>query len=118
MLISCSLDPAYFPVLLEDLLQLALEARAYAGVEVSFIDLSGGVGIPYRPEEEPVDMEAVSVQVRKVYDRLAMPNGLSPRLYMELGRYVTGPMDIWSPPPCMKKRPTSITWAWTPPPAT
>ena len=91
MLISCSLDPAYFPVLLEDLLQLALEARAYAGVEVSFIDLSGGVGIPYRPEEEPVDMEAVGVQVRKVYDRLAMPNGLSPRLYMELGRYVTGP---------------------------
>ena len=91
MLISCSLDPAYFPVLLEDLLQLALEARAYAGVEVSFIDLSGGVGIPYRPEEEPVDMEAVGVQVRKVYDRLAMHNGLSPRLYMELGRYVTGP---------------------------
>ena len=91
MLISCSLDPAYFPVLLEDLLQLALEARAYAGVEVSFIDLSGGIGIPYRPEEEPVDMAAVGAQVRKVYDRLAMPNGLSPRLYMELGRYVTGP---------------------------
>ncbi|MEA5059633.1 MAG: diaminopimelate decarboxylase [Candidatus Pelethousia sp.] len=91
MLISCSLDEAYLPLLLEELLNLALEAREQAGVEVSFIDLSGGVGIPYLPEQAPVDIAAIGEAVRKVYERLAMPNGLHPRLFTELGRYITGP---------------------------
>ena len=91
MLISCSLDAAYFPTLLEDLLSVALEAKEKAGVEVEFIDLSGGIGIPYRPEESPVDIQAIGQAVRQIYDRLALANGLHPRLYTELGRYITGP---------------------------
>ncbi len=91
MLISCSLDAAYFPTLLEDLLSLALEAKEKAGVEVEFIDLSGGIGIPYRPEESPVDIQAIGQAVRQIYAQLALANGLHPRLYTELGRYITGP---------------------------
>lgn len=91
MLISCSLEETYFPLLLEELLNLALEAREKAGVEISFIDLSGGIGIPYRPEQTPVDIAAVGEATRAVYERLALPNGLRPRLFMELGRYITGP---------------------------
>ena len=81
----------YYPALARILFELAVRLQRETGAHVGFVNLSGGVGIPYRPEEEPVDMAAVGAQVRKVYDRLAMPNGLSPRLYMELGRYVTGP---------------------------
>ncbi len=91
MLISCSLEEAYYPLLLEELLKLALEAREKAGVEISFLDLSGGIGIPYRPEQAPVDIAAIGEAVREVYERLALPNGLHPRLYTELGRYITGP---------------------------
>lgn len=91
MLISCSLEEAYFPLLLEELLKLALNAREKSGVEISFIDLSGGVGIPYRPDQSPVDIAAIGEAARKVYERLALPNGLRPRLYTELGRYITGP---------------------------
>ncbi len=91
MLISCSLDEAYYPTLLEELLELSLEAREKAGVEISFIDLSGGIGIPYRPEQRPVDIAAIGAATRAVYERLALPNGLKPRLYAELGRYITAP---------------------------
>lgn len=91
MLISCSLEEAYLPTLLAELLGLALEAREAAGVEIGFIDLSGGVGIPYRPEQAPINMAAVGKAARAVYQRLALPNGLKPRLYTELGRYITGP---------------------------
>ncbi len=91
MLISCSLEEAYFPMLLEALLKLSLEAREKAGVEISFLDLSGGIGIPYRPEQGPVDIAAIGEATREVYQRLALPNGLRPRLYTELGRYITGP---------------------------
>lgn len=91
MLISCSLEEAYYPLLLEELLNLALEAREKAGVEINFLDLSGGIGIPYRPEQEPVDIAAIGEATRSVYERLALPTGLRPRLYTELGRYITGP---------------------------
>ncbi len=91
MLISCSLEEAYYPMLLEELLGLALEAREKSGVEISFLDLSGGIGIPYRPEQAPVDIAAIGEATREVYERLALPNGLHPRLYTELGRYITGP---------------------------
>lgn len=91
MLISCSLEENYYPLLLEELLNLALEAREKAGVEISFIDLSGGIGIPYRPEQSPVNIAAIGEATREVYERLALANGLQPRLFAELGRYITGP---------------------------
>lgn len=91
MLASCSLDSAYYPLLAKELFTLALDIRAQLGITLSFIDLSGGVGIPYRPGETPVDIEAVGAAVREVYDEILTANGISLSLCTEMGRFVTGP---------------------------
>ena len=91
MLASCSLDPAYYPELARVLFSLAVRIKDRLGIELSFIDLSGGIGIPYKPEEKPVDIVAVGAAVRAVYAEILTPAGLSPALYTELGRWATGP---------------------------
>lgn len=56
------------------------------------VNLGGGVGIPYRPEEEPVDLPALGREIRAVYEARIMPNGLHPlKIALELGRAITGP---------------------------
>ena len=91
MLSSCSLDEAYYPALARELFTLALRIREELGITLSFIDLSGGIGIPYRPEERPVDIFAIGEGVHQVYDELLTKNGISLSLYTEMGRYITAP---------------------------
>ena len=91
MLQSCSLDEEYYPLLCEVLFSLVLEIREKTGITLSFIDLSGGIGIPYRPEEKAVDMQKIGSEVKKVYDGILKPAGIEPALYTEMGRYITGP---------------------------
>ena len=91
MLASCTLDNGYFPALARELFTLALEIRDALGVTLGFIDLSGGLGIPYLPEEEPLDIFQVGEGVRAAYDELLTANGISLSLCAELGRYITGP---------------------------
>ena len=91
MLASCTLDNEYYPHLARELFGLALDLRETLGITLSFIDLSGGIGIPYRPEEKPVDIFAVGAGVKAVYDELLTKNGISLSLYTEMGRYITGP---------------------------
>ncbi|MBR5284169.1 MAG: diaminopimelate decarboxylase, partial [Clostridia bacterium] len=67
------------------------EIREKTGVEISFLNLSGGIGIPYRPEEQAIDIHAVGAAVREVYERMISPSGLSISIFTELGRYITGP---------------------------
>lgn len=91
MLSSCSLDEDYYPNLSRELFCLALEIRDTLGITLSFIDLSGGMGIPYRPEEAPVDIFSVAASVHAVYDEILTQNGIDLPLYTEMGRYITGP---------------------------
>ena len=91
MLASCSLDNDYYPKLAEELFGLALKIKETLDIAVEFVDMSGGVGIPYRPEETAVDIAAVGAAVKAVYDRMLTPAGLAPAIYTELGRYITGP---------------------------
>ena len=91
MLQSCSLEEIYYPKLAGELFALAVEIQQQLGIRLSFIDLSGGIGIPYRPEEKPVDISAIGEGVRQVYDEILTPAGLSPALCTEMGRYITGP---------------------------
>lgn len=91
MLSSCSLNEDYYPSLAEELFSLAVRIKESQGVSLSFIDMSGGIGIPYRPEEKPVDIRAVGAEVKKVYDRLLVPEGIKPAIFTELGRFITGP---------------------------
>lgn len=91
MAASCSLDNEYFPNLARELFTLALEIRKKLGVALAFVDLSGGLGIPYLPEETALDIHAVGEGVHKVYDELLASNGIHLAIYTEMGRYITGP---------------------------
>lgn len=91
MLASCSLDEEYYPNLARELFRLVLEVREKLGISVSFIDLSGGIGIPYLPSEHAVDIMAIGEGVRRAYEELIEANGMELEIYTELGRYITGP---------------------------
>lgn len=82
----------YYPTLAGILFELAVELRDKTGVEIKFINLSGGVGIPYRPNEEANDIMAIGEGVRKEYERVLVPAGLGDvAIYAELGRFMLAP---------------------------
>lgn len=82
----------YYPTLARVLFEVAVELKEKVGVSLSFINLSGGVGIPYRPEQEPNDIMAIGEGVHKVFDEVLVPAGLGDvALYTELGRFMMGP---------------------------
>lgn len=90
MLASCSLDEDYYPALARELFSLANDLRAETGISLSFVDLAGGVGIPYRLEDAPVDFVSVGAAVHMAYDKLVPPEHPL-AIYTELGRAITGP---------------------------
>lgn len=92
LLSSNALESAYYPMLAELLMQTAHDLSAESGVEVAFVNLSGGVGIPYLPEEKPVDFSAVGKAVEKAYRKVfGEPTKGNVAICAELGRYMTGP---------------------------
>lgn len=86
---SCNTDNSYYPTLAEILFTLARDMREVTGMEIAFVNLSGGIGIPYRPEQEATDVMLVGEEVRKVYERIFPEGGVA--LKTELGRWMTGP---------------------------
>jgi len=92
MVASNELDPDYIVDTAKMLFELAGEIREKVGVELEFVNIGGGIGIPYRPDQEAMDLEYVGEGIRKAYEALVVGKGMSPiRLYMECGRCVTGP---------------------------
>ena len=91
MAASCCLDGSYYPVLAEMLFNLVVEIRDRLGIQIEIVDFGGGVGIPYRPEQEPVDIMAVGKSVHEVYDRIIAANGMDVTIYTEMARFITGP---------------------------
>ncbi len=88
-----TLNPDYYPRLTEMLLELALEVQKI--LPVSYINVSGGIGIPYQPGEKAVDLKALGQAVKSVFGEKTASGALSNlRLYTELGRFVTGPGGI------------------------
>lgn len=82
----------YYPVLAKILFQTAVELNRETGAHIAFINLSGGIGIPYRPEQQPTDIYAVGEGVRKAYDEILTPAGMNDvAIYTELGRFMLGP---------------------------
>jgi len=62
------------------------------GIDFDFINFGGGIGIPYRPEQQPIDFTELSRGMKKLYEKYVEGNGLkAPRIYFESGRAVTGP---------------------------
>jgi len=92
MVASNELDPDYFVETSKMLFELAVEIHQKLGIRFDFINLGGGVGIPYRPQQDAVDLAYVGRQIHKAYDDIMVPAGLAPvRIIMECGRVVTGP---------------------------
>ena len=82
----------YYPMLAKLLFELAVELKEETGCHITFINLSGGVGIPYKPGQEKNDIMAIGEGVRKAYEAVLVPAGMGDvAIYTEMGRYVTGP---------------------------
>ncbi len=91
-LASNTVTNEYYPTLAKQLFELAVKVKEDTGVAVSFINLSGGIGIPYRPEQEKNDIYAIGEGVRKVYEEVLVPAGMGDvAIYTELGRFMMGP---------------------------
>lgn len=82
----------YYPMLAKVLFEQAVRLAKETGVHIKFINLSGGIGIPYRPDQEPNDIFAIGEGVRRVYEEVLVPAGMGDvAIYTELGRFMTGP---------------------------
>ena len=92
MVVSNELDVEGLVGTAEICFNLAVDIKKELGITVDFIDLGGGVGVAYKPEQTPVDFEVLSKRVHEVYDSILVANGLNDvALAYECGRMVTGP---------------------------
>jgi len=91
-LASNTVSNEYYPTLAKILFELAVEIKEVAGVSLSFINLSGGIGIPYTPDKEPNDIFVIGDGVHKAFDEILVPAGLgNVSIFTELGRYMLAP---------------------------
>ena len=91
-IISNELNGQYFIDTAHMLFDLAIQLQKRLGIRIEFVNLSGGIGIPYRPEDTAVDLEFVGEQIHKAYEEKIVPQGLDPlKIFLECGRMVTGP---------------------------
>ncbi|XME02580.1 diaminopimelate decarboxylase [Lachnospiraceae bacterium C1.1] len=91
-LVSNTVTNDYYPALARTLFELAVELQKETGCHIAFINLSGGVGIAYKPEQTPNDIIAIGEGVRKAYEDILVPAGMGDvAIYTEMGRFMTGP---------------------------
>ena len=82
----------YYPTLAAQLFELAVEIKETTGVELDFIDLSGGIGVDYSPENQQNDIAIIGAGVHAQFDAILVPNGLGKvKIYTELGRFMLAP---------------------------
>ena len=95
MVASNELDASYFVETAQILFDLIVEIKQKIGIDIEFANLGGGIGIPYRPDDKPVDLEFMSSGIRKEYETKIEANGLAPlKIYFESGRAMTGPFGF------------------------
>ena len=82
----------YYPMLAKVLFEVAVKLQKETGAHIKFINLSGGIGIPYKPDQEPNDIMAIGEGVKRVYEEVLVPAGMGDvAIYTELGRFMMGP---------------------------
>jgi len=92
MVISNELNPDSFIATAKMMFDLIVDIHKEVGVSFEFVNLGGGIGIPYKPDQQPVDLFYVGQGIKKVYEETIVANGLHPlRIAMECGRMITGP---------------------------
>lgn len=91
-LASNTVTNEYYPTLAKQLFELAVELKNEIGVHIGFINLSGGVGIPYTEDKEPNDIAVIGEKVHEVYDEVLKPAGMDDiKIFTELGRFMLAP---------------------------
>ncbi len=91
-LASNTVTHLYYPELARQLFELAVEIKEKLGISLDFINLSGGIGVNYRPDQEPNDIALIGEGVRKVYEEVLTPAGLGQiKIFTELGRFMLAP---------------------------
>lgn len=91
-LASNTVSNEYYPTLARQLFELAVELKKETGVHIGFINLSGGVGIPYTPDKEPNDIMVIGEGVRKAFEEVLVPAGMGDvKIFTELGRFMLAP---------------------------
>ena len=91
-LASNTVTNEYYPQLAGQMFKLAVELHEKTGADIRFINLSGGVGIPYKPDQTPNDIRMIGEGVRKVYEEILVPAGMGDvAIYTEMGRFMMGP---------------------------
>lgn len=91
-LASNTVTNEYYPQLAAQLFEMAVQLEKETGADIAFINLSGGVGIPYRPDQEPNDILKIGAGVRRVFEEILVPAGMGDvSIYAEMGRFMMGP---------------------------
>lgn len=90
-LASNTLTNEYYPKLAKILFELVVELTNELNCNITFVNLSGGIGIPYKETDEKNDIYKISYGVKKAYDEILTPNGIQLSIYTELGRYMLAP---------------------------
>lgn len=91
-LVSNTVTNDYYPMLAAELFKLAVELKEKCDVHIGFVNLSGGVGIPYRPEQQANDIFIIGEGVRKAFEEILVPNGMGDvSIFTELGRFMLAP---------------------------
>ncbi len=91
MLASNELDYRYMVTTVRMLLELVEDLSAELGIQFELINMGGGLGIPYRPGQQPLDLDRMAQEIRALLQDFGARHGQAPRLLMESGRYITGP---------------------------
>lgn len=88
-LASNTISDSYYPVLAGQLFQLAVELKEKTGCHIQFVNLSGGVGVPYRPEQRKNNIGVIGAGVREQFERILVPAGMGDvRIFTEMGRFM------------------------------
>ena len=91
-LVSNTVTNDYYPTLARTLFELMVELKEKTGISINFINLSGGVGIPYTPDATPNNIAIIGEGVHKAFDEILVPAGLGDvAIYTEMGRFMMGP---------------------------
>jgi diaminopimelate decarboxylase len=94
MLASNELNHSYMIQTAEMLLDLVAELEAKLDIRFDFVNIGGGLGIPYRPEDPVFDLEKMAQGISQLFKNFKIKHGYMPALYMESGRYMTGPHGV------------------------
>ena len=91
-LASNTVTNEYYPTLARQLFELAVQLKERTGAHITFINLSGGVGVAYKPDQTPNDIKVIGEGVRKAYEEILVPAGMGDvAIYTELGRFMMAP---------------------------